>query len=121
MIGLPLYGRAFENTDGVGKPFSGIGEGSWEAGNWDYKSLPLQGSKEHFDQKLGSTYSYDEAKRKLISYDSPDSVKMKLDWIKQKGLKGSMFWELSGDAKGERGLVEMSARQVSLRRHSGFR
>jgi len=38
---------------------SGVGEGSWEAGMWDYKVLPLPGSEEVNDHRLGASYSYD--------------------------------------------------------------
>ncbi|KAK7744439.1 Chitinase 4 [Diatrype stigma] len=97
VLGLPLYGRAFESTDGPGQPYTGIGEGSWEAGIWDYKVLPQAGATEAYDEAAGATYSYDSAARKMVSYDTPDMVSKKLEYLKGKGLGGTMFWEASGD------------------------
>lgn len=39
---------------------------------------------------------------------------MKTDWIKEKGLRGAMFWEASGDHKDQdRSLIAKVAREVS--------
>ncbi|KAK2809757.1 hypothetical protein FQN50_003602 [Emmonsiellopsis sp. PD_5] len=106
-IGVPLYGRAFCGTKGLGSPFSGVGSGSWEDGVWDYKALPLPGSVEYYDSDAVGWYSYDEEKKVMVTYDSVRSAREKADYIRQRGLGGAMYWEASGDGVSNRSLIEV--------------
>ncbi|KAM5448794.1 Chitinase 4 [Microsporum canis] len=108
ICGLPLYGRAFEQTDGPGKPFQGVGEGSWENGIWDYNALPKDGAEEYNDEYLVASWSYSASQRKMISYDTPLITWKKTEYIRQTGLGGAMWWELSGDhpINHERSLIK---------------
>ncbi|RDH39693.1 glycoside hydrolase superfamily [Aspergillus welwitschiae] len=114
IFGLPLYGRAFEGTDGPGSGFQGVGEGSWENGVWDYKDLPLQGSQEVVDGRLMASWCFDPAKRKMVSYDTPEVAGMKTEYIAGRRLGGAMWWELSGDhhVSHERSLVKGTAERL---------
>ncbi|OZJ02116.1 hypothetical protein BZG36_04733 [Bifiguratus adelaidae] len=98
VMGCPMYGRAFSNTDGLGRPFSGIPQGSWEQGVYDYKVLPKDGAQVMHDPQSGATYSYHAGNRELVTYDTVDNILAKADYINQRQLGGAMFWELSGDA-----------------------
>ncbi|OCF43984.1 chitinase [Kwoniella heveanensis CBS 569] len=103
VVGMPVYGRAFANTNGIGQPYNGVGEGSWEAGMWDYKDLPQPGAQVINDPRLGASYSYDPQKRLLISYDTQPIVTQKARYINDHGLGGAMFWELDADKPEETG------------------
>ncbi|EGR45157.1 glycoside hydrolase family 18, chitinase [Trichoderma reesei QM6a] len=105
VLGMPIYGRAFENTDGPGKPYSGIGEGSWENGIFDYKVLPLPGSQEFWDEAIGASYCYNPQTRKLVSYDTPYAARAKARYVKEWGLGGGMWWESSADKEGHESLI----------------
>ena len=108
VMGLPLYGRCFQNTDGPGKSYKGVGQGSWEAGNYDYKYLPLKGATERLDAKIGASWSYDSGKREFVTYDTPALAIQKVQYINTKGMRGTMFWEMSGDADEKTGGKERS-------------
>ncbi|KAF1977159.1 family 18 glycoside hydrolase [Bimuria novae-zelandiae CBS 107.79] len=105
VLGMSLYGRSFANTDGIGKSYSGTGPGSWENGVWDYKALPHPGAQEYVDEEAGASYSYDNNTRTMVSYDTLAMARKKAQWIKQKGLGGAMWWELSGDRQDAGSIV----------------
>ncbi|OBR15416.1 Chitinase 1 [Colletotrichum higginsianum IMI 349063] len=105
VLGLPLYGRSFLNTNGIGKPYQGLGQGSLEEGVWHYKVLPRAGAVEVFDQTAGALYSYDAGSRELVTYDNLQSANFKADYLLRKRLGGAVFWEAAGDRKGEGSLV----------------
>ncbi|KAM0332217.1 hypothetical protein ACHAQA_002492 [Verticillium albo-atrum] len=112
LLGLPLYGRSFARTDGLGKPYSGLGQGSVEAGIYHYKALPLAGSEERWDAEAAATWSYNKKTRELITYDNPKSAVRKAEYLVKKQLGGAVFWESSGDRKDERSLVRTTSRAM---------
>lgn len=117
VLGMPLYGRAFACTDGPGTSFSGTGEGSWEQGVWDFKALPQQGAQEMINDEVVASWSYDPNTRLMISYDTADLARRKVEFVKNQGLGGVMWWESSADKPGDESLI----RTVSLRAHATFK
>ena len=102
--GMVAYSREMANTDGLYKPCSGVpdytgvaGSGQWEKGVTDYKALPRAGATEFFDEESKAAYSYDPAKREFCSYDNPQSVQAKVDYVNKNNLGGLIMWEISGD------------------------
>jgi len=106
---MPLYGRSFANTEGLGAPYDGLGEGTIEAGIYSYEVLPLAGSEVFENTTDVTSYSYDAATKFFISYDTPAIIKMKSQYILDNELAGGMFWELSTDKVGADSLVGTAA------------
>ncbi|KAE9363939.1 glycoside hydrolase family 18 protein [Stipitochalara longipes BDJ] len=119
-LGLPLYGRAFVNTDGPGKSFEGVGDGSHVdasgdgKGVWDYKDLPFPGAVVTDLSDIGASYSYDVDKKMMVSYDTPNIARQKAKWIKDRGLGGAMWWQVDADKKGDESLVATVIEELGI-------
>ena len=112
VLGMPLYGRSFSSTDGLGKPCKGVGKGTWEEGVYDLKVLPLMGAIEKYDNASSSSYSYDATSRELVSYDNVMVAKQKTAWVQLMNLGGVMWWESSADGAGDRSLIQNTVRAL---------
>nr|AEC16039.1 chitinase [Ophiocordyceps unilateralis] len=108
VLGMPIYGRSFQSTEGIGKSFSGVGSGTWENGVWDYKALPKPGAQVSYDDVAKGFYSYDKSTKELISFDTPEMIKTKVSYLRGKNMGGSMFWEASADRKDDGSLINTS-------------
>ncbi|KAG6012601.1 hypothetical protein E4U54_007420 [Claviceps lovelessii] len=105
----PLYGRSFNGTTGIGKPFIDAGSlGSLgAAGTWRYKDLPVPGYNLTVvnDLKVVGSYSFDACKQYLINHDTPEIARLKVSYVKKMKLGGTAWWEVSQDRTDDGSLI----------------
>ena len=104
VLGVAFYGRGWDNVgpDSAGLYQSGAAAsvGTWEKGVFDYTDIKdnyLPTMQRYWDADAQVPYLYDATRKLWISYDDPQSMKVKSDFIKAKGLGGAMIWEITGD------------------------
>jgi chitinase len=104
VVGVPFYSRGWRGVpnvnNGLFQTSGGAAQGTYEPGIEDYKvlkNLTGQGYTRHYDSAAQVAYLYNPATGVWWSYDDPAVIGNKANYIKSKGLRGGMFWELSGD------------------------
>lgn len=89
VLGMPFYGRDDEKT----KPFT-----AGDDDNFVYYCDITKGDyTECWDATAMVPYLTDAAGTMMLSYDNETSIGLKADYVKQKGLKGAMYWAIEGD------------------------
>lgn len=82
LFGIPTYGRSFLHASGPGQKFRG---GGGEDGTFEYQQVPRRGCKEAVDKRVCAAMCVG-GDGGFVSYDNPETVKMKAAFCKQKGL-----------------------------------
>jgi chitinase len=105
VMGVPFYGRSWKGVpatnNGLGQTATGAGPGTWEPGMIDYHDVVARylsgGFTTHRDEVSKVPYLYNSTTGVFVTYDDPQSIAAKADYIRSKGLGGAMIWELSAD------------------------
>jgi chitinase len=108
VLGLPLYAHAYFGTEGLGMPYSRT-----EAEGFPYKEMATSGLEYNYDSEAAAAYTYNAETKTLMSFDSPESVKAKMEFLKKKRLGGAMWWEISNDKIGDDSLVSTVASELA--------
>jgi chitinase len=104
VLGVPFYGRGWDGVKNVNNGLFQTKHNIRGEGNFDYRNLAanyIGQFKRHWHDEAKVPWLFDEKKGIMISYDDPESLKLKAAYAKDKKLGGVMCWELSqDDAKG---------------------
>jgi len=117
-LGLPFYGKGWAGCppgpagDGLRQSCAGMARGE-EDSTFTFAYLAREGYlspdalgehtvagrgfARHWDRAARVPYLYNPADGVFITYDDEASIRAKLAYLRRKGLRGAMFWELHAD------------------------
>jgi chitinase len=99
VIGAAFYGRVWESVVDINNGLYQAGKFKSAAGynTFSENFTQQQGFVYHWDSVAKAPFLYNDEKRLFVTYDDQRSIKEKTNYVKEKGLNGIMFWELSHD------------------------
>lgn len=104
LLGMPLYGRSFNHTPGLGAPFDGVVPAKPENGMHNVRDLPLPHCPEAVDLDRVSAYCKNGSV--FVGYDNAITARYKAIYALQNRLGGGMWWEASQDRPGDESLIK---------------
>ena len=104
VVGTAFYGRGWSGVPavngGLWQPATGLPAGTWEPGVFDYEDLAahyVPTWTRYWHPQAQTPWLYNPATGVMISYDDPQSIGLRAQYVNANSLGGAMFWELSGD------------------------
>lgn len=94
VLGIPFYGRMFQCNGScrIGASFTPVTENE---GIIKYKNIDT--SNLIWDDVAKAPLAILQSRNIAVSFDSPQSISHKLQYLKSNNFRGVMFWESSGD------------------------
>ena len=104
VLGVPFYGRGWRDV-------TPVADGLYQAGtavermNLSYGRLAADvvgrdGFGRRWDAVAQAPFLWNADQRIFISYDDPESMRLKAGYVRAKGLGGVMFWQYAEDPSG---------------------
>ena len=115
MMGIPYYGRGWGHVPGTeiiaGLPGmfntgAATVKGAWDDGDQLTGTNPWYVLKQklasgdytrYWDSESHVPYLYSKTKQEFLTYDDPQSIREKVDFINAQGFGGAILWDISGD------------------------
>jgi chitinase len=117
VFGVPFYGRGWKEVpnanNGLFQKFNGVPQGTRGGGAFDYRDLKknyLPTFTRFWDAAAQVPWLYNSATQVMISYDDPESLARKAEYVSAHKLGGVMIWEISTDDEQGSLIDALSAR-----------
>jgi len=105
LIGIPFFARAF---GGVANVNGGLLQPAptpprdWRDSDGDWRRIAATRLHDpryvrHWETKARVPWLYDATNKNWISYDDPESVRAKMDYVREHSFGGVVIWELGAD------------------------
>ena len=100
VLGVAFYGRGFTGVrpinHGINQPYARF-EAEHSYAELSQKLISGAGFVRGWDDRAKAPYLWKAASKTFITYDDPQSLAIKADYVREHHLGGMMFWELSQD------------------------
>ncbi len=104
VLGVAFYGRGFAGArplhNGLNQPYERY-ESDHSYADLVDKFIGKQGFIRYWDDRAKAPYLWNDASKMFITYDDPQSIRTKADYVRDHHMGGMMFWELSQDRNDE--------------------
>jgi chitinase len=104
LLGVPFYGHEWGQVKDQNHGLFQVGKavpGAYTPFNVIDTTMLASGFTRHWDDASKVPYLYDPQQQIFVSYEDPESLKLKCHYIRAQKLAGIMFWEYSGDSNGK--------------------